>query len=310
METNELKPPRELAYDQKYEKDYNSLTGRDEKEIEEKYINSPFFGRTNRDIFLYAMALGFFHKKRIKLESPRNNISWNALKDEGEWLVYSVAIAEKNDLSVLLNMKEVAEIAEEYANGGLQYLLDEFMKPSLLADPDRRMESDIRRLWNILTTSDKSTVGYVIGNPDNESSAQILERLEQALRNLIISKLSLTSQNWLKDRIPFDPNNNIIERWERNRQRNIRGYNLFRKGEEVHLIDYSELSDLYQIIKWTKNWKECFESIFLDRKIFESDMEQLLMIRPDIAHNRPLTSIQINKLKAIASHMIELIEKS
>jgi hypothetical protein len=115
----------------------------------------------------------------------------------------------------------------------------------------------------------------------------------------------------MRDRIPISQTNNIVERWERNRQRNIRGHNLFRKGENnEHLINYSELSDLYEIIKWNKNWKECFASIFEDRKIFEADMEQLLMIRPDEAHSRPLNNIQITKLRAIALHFLTLIEKT
>jgi dnd system-associated protein 4 len=318
MMRQDLGLKRDLAYDKEYEADYNALTGKDE-EIVKPFKDSPFLRRTNRDIFLYSLALGYYHKRRVPLKNPRNNISSEALKQDGEWLVYSVAIAEEKDLSILLDMKKVARIAEEYANGGFP-ILKELIKHGLLADPDRRMESDLRRVWEKVRKNyeGNQTIESIrtqdteaeASEADKDDSMKIIEKLENTLRNLVMSKLSVISSNWMKDRIPSHTSD-MVDRWERNRVRNIRGHNLFRKGENNdHLINYSELGDLYEIIKWNKNWKECFEPIFEDRKIFEADMEQLLMIRPDKAHSRPLNNVQITKLKAIAFHFLTLIEKA
>jgi acyl carrier protein len=301
------KLPKGLAYPAKYEDDYNSLTGKGKDAV----INSPFLARTNRDIFLYSMALGFFNHRRVPLLNPRDNVSSSALHEDGEWFLYCLAVAEKGSLDVLTDMGEVAKIAEEYANGGFT-ILKELIQSEALGDPDRRMESELRKiLASILEEEEddgkanlRDTGEYEI---DENDSMEIIATLENKLRILVEDKLSKISNDWIKDRIPGPE---VVMRWREIQTRCSRGDKLFKKGESESLINYSELGDLYSIIKWGKNWKECFEAVFKDLKVFESDMEQLLMIRPEKAHSRRLNQVQIAKLKAIGLHFLTLIEQS
>jgi hypothetical protein len=136
---------------------------------------------------------------------------------------------------------------------------------------------------------------------------KIIEGLETKLRIIIELKLSKINSNWLKDRIP---DHTIVKRWEEIRNKSTRSEKLFKGGQSESLIHYSELGDLYQIIKWSKNWKECFENVFKDLKVFESDMEQLVMIRNEIAHSRPLNEIQEGKLRINAEHLTRLIDQN
>lgn len=315
---NDTKLPKDFAYDKKYEEYYNNLTGKGPKVIKD----SPFLGRTNRDIFLYSMALGFASRQqnkikldpnKDKLESRRENIPSSALHQDGEWLVYAVAMAETNDIFILLRMKEVARIAEQYANVGFPILMDMIREQSL-GGPIGKMESELRKL---LESRKDILEGVKISGFESETepeekdlddSMEIIERLENRLRQLVERRLSSITTNWMKERIPVSQTNNILERWEKNRTKNTRARKLFKHGTEDPLINYSELSDLYEIIKWSKNWEECFEEIFQDRKVFESDMEQILMIRPDKAHSRALNKVQKAKLKAISLHFLDLID--
>ena len=162
------------------------------------------------------------------------------------------------------------------------------------------LEQDITIPYNVTIPEDHSNENY-------KDNMKIIERLETKLTDLVEQKLSRINSKWLNDRIP---NLKMIEKWEEIRGKSTRSEKLFKGGQSESLIHYSELGDLYQIIKWSKNWKECFESVFKDLKLFESDMEQLVMIRNDIAHSRPLNEIQEGKLRINAEHFIRLIDQS
>jgi len=260
------------------------------------------------------MGLGFFHQRRVKLKVPRNNIRSDALHQDGEWLVYSLAIKEKEDLNALSDMKQVAIIAEEYANGGFPILM-ELIKSGTLGDPERRMTSELRNVLVSFKDNEKDEIdsqqdeieSQQDEEKDKDDCMMVIEKLENKLRNLVEEKLSKLSPNWLDERIPQKV---MVIKWRETKERCKRGDNLFKDGEAEGLLDYSELGDIYSIIKWSKNWKECFEPIFKDLKVFESDMEQILMIRPEKAHSRPLNKVQITKLKAIALHFLTLIQNA
>lgn len=306
--------PKSLAYDEMYHEDYKSFTS-------EENPFSPFSKGPNKDIFLYSLALGYFHKKRIPLKTRHNDgVSWSALKEEGEWLIYSIAIMEEKNLEVLLDMKKMVLIAEEYANGGFPYL-KEIMSAGSLDASVRELQHDLLNVENeaakFLEDKKNSEEANKIKNDENkvldhnEDPRRLIEHIENTFRSLIVRELSLLSKDWLTDRIPFDPNNNLVEKWKRNQQRDLTNYNLFRKNEEMlPLIHYSDLGELISIIKWTKNWDQCFKNIFEDKSIFENDMKQLLWIRNDIAHSRPLNETQLTKLQAIVKHSLSLIETS
>ncbi len=85
------------------------------------------------DLYLLAMSLGFKEGVRIPSKN-KSHISMNYFKPEEIALIYTVAIAdckknkdidEKSIFNIISNEKEVYKISEEYANGGIQLLLEE-----------------------------------------------------------------------------------------------------------------------------------------------------------------------------------------
>ena len=210
-------------------------------------------------------------------------------------------------------MRQVATIAEEYANGGFPILMD-LIKSGTLGDPEKRMTSDLRKVFEAISNDVKvisdledEKLEQDIEEKEKDDCMMTIEKLENKLRTLVEDRLGKISTNWLVERIP---QKEMLIKWKETKNRSKRGNDLFKHGDAEPLINYSELGDIYSIIKWSKNWRECFEPIFKDLKIFESDMEQILMIRPEKAHSRSLNNVQIIKLKAIALHFLTLIQNA
>lgn len=123
----------------------------EKKKREEEYeeirnsTRSPFKGMEMWVIFLNAMMMGYRKKIRTPLNGTRHDL-FRALTlgSEGEWLIRSIAIAEKENLDILLdeNEKEVLKIAEEYANAGIVVLHD-FIFGGAPGDPLKRIEAHV-----------------------------------------------------------------------------------------------------------------------------------------------------------------------
>lgn len=108
---------------------------------------SPFYKRTMKDVFMYALGIGFSEKKRIGLKKSIGVIPRTTFSDADLALIKAIAISEKGTMDVLFeeNIKEAFEIAEEYANGGITtlYALVFGQDPG---DPDRKMEQELRNM--------------------------------------------------------------------------------------------------------------------------------------------------------------------
>ena len=87
-----------------------------------------------KDVFMFAARLGFREKKRIPIvKSAGEDISLRFFKDEDENIFNIIALTDTNEMSILLPDDEYREkkykIIEEYANGGMSIMVDEFCKP-------------------------------------------------------------------------------------------------------------------------------------------------------------------------------------
>ena len=87
-----------------------------------------------KDVFMFAAALGFHRKKRVPFQkSGGEDISLRFFKDEDENIFNIMALADTNDMSILLPDEEHREkkyrIVEEYANGGMSIMAGEFCRP-------------------------------------------------------------------------------------------------------------------------------------------------------------------------------------
>jgi len=96
------------------------------KLIEEEH--SPFYGMDFKDVFIFAMALGYATKRRKPLESKRELAYIDVFNDLQQALIKSIAITTERKLEVLMNEKEIFRIAEEYANEGIYMLYELIFK--------------------------------------------------------------------------------------------------------------------------------------------------------------------------------------
>ncbi len=85
---------------------------------------SPFYEVELHDIFMFAMSYGRRKAGRVELEGDEHALFGRsaALREEQEGIIESVAVWEERSLDVLRDRRLVYEIAEEYANGGIEKL--------------------------------------------------------------------------------------------------------------------------------------------------------------------------------------------
>jgi len=106
---------------------------------------SPFYKRTMKDVFMYALGIGFLNGKKVKLKKKVGTIPLRTFNENDEALIKAIAITEKGSMDVLFgeNVKEAFDIAEEYANGGIDTLYS-LVFGDEPGDPDRKMEQELR----------------------------------------------------------------------------------------------------------------------------------------------------------------------
>jgi len=85
--------------------------------------NSIFYDKRLIDIFLLAMAIGKEQNSKEKIKTRSDSIRRDALTEKEVWMMCSVALAERSELDILANSKELIKICEEYANGGIKTLM-------------------------------------------------------------------------------------------------------------------------------------------------------------------------------------------
>ena len=93
-----------------------------------KAVNNPssfFYGKTALDVFQLAMAVGKYYGARKPLVSPKQNLPKNSLTEKQTWAMIAVALAEdESDIFTLKDGNQIYRICEEYANGGIEMIID------------------------------------------------------------------------------------------------------------------------------------------------------------------------------------------
>lgn len=84
--------------------------------------NAPF--RTMKDVFMLAACLGFRRGQRKPLAGSKRQIfHWAQFSEQVDVpILKAIAIATTGDVLVLGNQERIIQIAEEYANAGIQEL--------------------------------------------------------------------------------------------------------------------------------------------------------------------------------------------
>lgn len=92
-----------------------------------KENDSPIANKARKDLFLLAMCIGYHSGSRINTSEWGKKETYVRLEylDEAEKsIINALSVAEEGNLEVLFDMKNVYSVAEEYAAGGINILLD------------------------------------------------------------------------------------------------------------------------------------------------------------------------------------------
>ncbi len=92
-----------------------------------------------KDVYMFAIAIGFKRGKKIPLgKTGGEAIALRYFNDDDKKLMDLIALAAKDDISILLADDEIQDekykLLEEYANGGMSIMVEEFCKPIIDKD--------------------------------------------------------------------------------------------------------------------------------------------------------------------------------
>jgi dnd system-associated protein 4 len=94
-------------------------------------VNAPF--KTMKDVFLWAMCLGFKKGERVPIKQKKLTIFRVAQFNQQVDLpiIKAVALSSVMDIRVLTDSEEVLKIAEEYANAGITIVNNSIVKDGI-----------------------------------------------------------------------------------------------------------------------------------------------------------------------------------
>lgn len=112
--------PRDVGYSSKAVKYY-------QKWIEEQ--ENFFFLERQKDLFIFAMALGKNREQKAEIGSKKiNNIPVSAISEKQKWALLSIGVSEENGLLSLKDESSMYQLAEAYANEGIEILASHMEK--------------------------------------------------------------------------------------------------------------------------------------------------------------------------------------
>lgn len=84
--------------------------------------------QTMKDVFMLAVCLGIKNKANPPLESRMDIFSSDVFDEKTDIpVLHSIAFRHSQSLQTLLNEKEVLDIVQDYANGGIDYIVEEII---------------------------------------------------------------------------------------------------------------------------------------------------------------------------------------
>jgi len=275
-------------------------SGTKHKKVSELVDNklSPFHNKTMKEVFLYAMGIGLRNGKRIPLKKKTQAIPLTSFTPSDIALIEAIAISEKGTVDMLFadKAKEILDIAEEYANAGIDILHYQIFGEEP-GDPDRKIEQVVR---DILDEDQRAAPSA------SKSPGERLKSFEGELRDFIETSLAeRVGKDWWKKTVPQDVQENCVERKQKRA-----GVPWMDEGDHP-LICYADFNDYFKIITKRDNWKNVFAAVFSDEAWVKTKLLlELGPIRNDIAHNRELDPRSVQKLELSTQEVLQCIRKA
>lgn len=119
MTTKHNNEPRDVGYSETFLDYYQD---KDDDSWVKKGSSSIFAGKNQKDLFIFAMALGKAKNKKSTVKSKQNNVSVSAMTEKQRWALLSIGISESHDLICLKDESPLYSIAEKYAEEGMKII--------------------------------------------------------------------------------------------------------------------------------------------------------------------------------------------
>ena len=137
---------------------------------------------------------------------------------------------------------------------------------------------------------------------NNVKSYKIMFNLERLLRVFISKNLQENFKSgWLKG-IPA----RIINKCEKRALREKETYQETNMDDSSLIINYADFKDLKDII--IKNWP-LFEVYFIRIELIENKLEELEIPRNIIAHNRIISTTELNRISVYANDLKQCMDR-
>ena len=137
---------------------------------------------------------------------------------------------------------------------------------------------------------------------NNVKAYKILFELERLLRNFISKTLQRHFEHgWIRE-IPTT----IIRKCEKRALREKETYQEISTDDSNLIINYADFSDLKEIV--IKNWA-IFEPYFGRRELIENKLGELEIPRNIIAHNRVISTTELNRISVYASDLKRCVNR-
>ena len=102
------------------------------------------------DQFVVAMALGYSLGSKTQLNGTKSLILESSISKDNLALLNIVAIADTGDVKVISDKKQVFKIAEQYANTGVKYMMENYEKSSQFGEASDEFEGVVNSVFENL----------------------------------------------------------------------------------------------------------------------------------------------------------------
>lgn len=119
---------------------------RDMFEALQESEDSPFYQAANHDLFMFAVGYGNAKTMPEKIKNEKAAFfGRTSLSDHQQAVIEAVAVAEERDVRVLRDQRMVYEIAEKYANAGIEQLHGRVFGPD--DEPLRELAVEVKEAY-------------------------------------------------------------------------------------------------------------------------------------------------------------------
>jgi hypothetical protein len=248
-------------------------------------------GISTRDWISIYLLISYIHKKQEDLASLKTN--------------FQQFIAE------FINTLNMFSIYEETAPPGMDPYV--FIKYKEYKQYGRQATSpdSISTRFNFILNEYINSVKFVkfkdvpkpVRKPGEPNPSEVLSAVENALRKFIERELRTVEQEWWKRRVPGDVKTEAEARMDMKDS----PFPWYQKSNPQPL-DYVDFTHYAKIILKGDNWQDVFGAKCKDKEIMSSKLRELDFLRKMIAHNRPLSTSDKDRLRIIVEDLMAIIK--